>query len=149
MQPFPLAGRVTVPRKRGRKIRKSHEIVLGVAMLSLVAALAGCDDSAQPRRCVDSNGQVVSEDQCRNEETRRYYYGGPPIFFWYYGGGGGYAPGNLARGGYSTAPYGYGGGRFSGSAGEGHSGAGTFGGSVSRGGFGASAAAHGGGGIGG
>ena len=47
-------------RKRRRKIRKSHEIVLGVAMLSLVATMTGCDDSAQSRRCVDSTGKVVT-----------------------------------------------------------------------------------------
>ena len=144
-----------MPRKRGRKIRKSHEIVLGVAMLSLVATVTGCDDSAQPRRCVDGNGNVVSEDQCRDDAARRYYYGGPPVFFWYFGGGGGYAPGSFARGGYSTVPYGYGGGRFSASPGGGASGAsplggsGALGGTVGRGGFGGSSGAHGGGGIGG
>ena len=83
--------------KRRRKIRKSHEIVLGVAMLSLVATVTGCDDSAQQRRCVDSTGKVVTEEYCRDEETRRYYGGGgPPVFFWYFGGGGGYVPGSMA-----------------------------------------------------
>jgi hypothetical protein len=36
--------RSTVTRKRRRKMRKSHEIVLGVDLLSLVATMAGCDD---------------------------------------------------------------------------------------------------------
>jgi hypothetical protein len=145
-----------VPGKRKTKIRKSHEIVLGVAMFSVVASVTGCDDSTQPRRCVDGNGKVVSEEQCQNDETRRYYGGGPPVFFWYYGGGGGYATGSFANGGsftpprgYSTAPHGSGGGRFSTSPRGAPSGSGALGGSVGRGGFGGSAAAHGGGGIGG
>ena len=123
-----------MPRKRGRKIRKSHEIVLGVAMLSLVATMTGCDDSAQQRRCVDNTGRVVSEEYCRDDEARRYYGGGgPPVFFWYFGGGGGYIPGSMAGGGsytpprgYSSAPYGWGGGRFSTSPGAGRSGARYF-----------------------
>ncbi len=139
-----------MPRKRGRKIRKSHEIVLGVAMLSLVATLTGCDDSAQPRRCVDGNGNVVSEDQCRDDAARRYYYGGPPVFFWYFGGGGGYAPGKFCQGRlfYSAlrlrrGPV------FGFSRGGASGGSGAFGGTVGRGGFGGSSGAHGGGGIGG
>ena len=86
--------------KKRRKLRKSQEIVLGVAMLSLVATVTGCDDSAQRRRCVDSTGKVVSEEQCRNEETRRYYGGGPPLFFWYFGGMGGYSPGSICQWGH-------------------------------------------------
>ena len=138
--------------KKRRKIRKSQEIVLGVAMLSLVATVTSCDDSAQRRRCVDSTGKVVSEEQCRDAETRRYYGGGPPLFFWYFGGLGGYTPGSVASGGTYVSPRGYsGGGRFSASPGPGSSGGnvsggpGSFGGSVSRGGFGGSAGAHGGG----
>jgi len=126
-----------VTLKRRRKIRKSREIVLGVAMLSLVATVtAGCED----RRCVDSTGRVVSEEQCHNEEARPYYGGGSHMFFWYYGGTGGYAPGSIAGGGtFSTPRSSSWGGRFSESAR-------SFGGSVSRGGFGGGAFAHGGGG---
>ncbi len=141
-------------RKRRRKIRKSHEIVLGVALLSLVATMTGCDDSAHRRRCVDKTGKVVTEEKCVEDEARRHYGGvGPGIFFWYYGGGG-YGPGSVVSGGSYTAPRGYGssgGGRFSTSPGAGASGGSgsSVGGSVSRGGFGGSSGAHGGGGIGG
>jgi len=142
-----------VAGKKRRKIRKSQEIVLGVAMLSLVATVTGCDDPSQRRRCVDSTGKVVAEDQCREAETRYYYGGGPPMFFWYFGGWGGYGPGSFVSGGTYVSPRGYsGGGRFSGSPGVGSSGgnvssgSGSVGGSVSRGGFGGSASAHGGGG---
>ena len=57
-------------------------------MLSLVAMVTtGCEE----RRCVDSTGRVVSEQQCRDEENRQYYGGGGShMFFWYYGGTGGY-----------------------------------------------------------
>ncbi len=142
--------------KKRRKIRKSQEIVLGVAMLSLVATVTGCDDPAQRRRCVDSTGKVVAEEQCRDAESRHYYGGGPPLFFWYFGGLGGYGPGSYASGGTYVPPRGYtSGGRFSASPGSGSSGGGvsggwgSSGGSVGRGGFGGSAGAHGGGGIGG
>ena len=100
--------------KRRKKLTSSrYEIVLGVAMLSLVANMTGCDESSQRRQCVDRTGRIVAEEQCRDEETRHYYGGGVDTFFWYYGGSGAGTPGSVASGGSYNAPRGYyGGGRF-------------------------------------
>lgn len=119
-------------------------------MLGLVSMVTACDESAQGRRCVDSAGMVVAEEQCRHAEFRRFF-GEPSTFSWYYGGVGGNTYGTVVSGGSYSPPGGYssgghssGGGfstaRASGAGSESH------GSSVGRGGFGGSASAHGGGG---
>lgn len=76
-----------------------------VLTLTLLAgAIAGCNRTrdAEVQRCIDDNGLMVPDDNCRQEDSHPHI---PyrPVYRWVYGGNGGYIPGSRVTG-YSEEP---------------------------------------------
>jgi hypothetical protein len=94
-------------------MKRSQAIAIGIVQAVAAAALAaGCGSRAtttQTERdwenCVDRNGQVVNDQQCRQEQPRYGTSGYVPYYHWYYTRG--YRPlgiGIPATGGTVTRP---------------------------------------------
>ncbi len=136
--------KTTEPKTTEKTPRRMVTSLLAAAAVS--ALLAGCSRSTTAR-CVDQNGNVLSDSACPGSGGGYVggsyvgggyggnYGGGRAQPRWVYGGGGGTTPGSRATG-FSTSPP---------SSGSFHTSSGT----VVRGGFGGAGEGHGSGGHGG
>lgn len=96
-------------------MKKSALITFGVIMSALI--LCSCED----RCCVDAQGNVVDDKNCKEEDKARATGGHVGAHYWYYGGTHG-GMGTRVSGGSLTAGVSRGGfGHLAGLHGSGHS----------------------------
>ena len=104
-------------------MKRTQHITLGLLAGMALAFTSGCNRQAERRDCVDMQGRITDDQNCRvAEEQRRTGYGGTSYHYWYGGSSGGHVGDVVVNG--SPTP-----GMSSGSGG------GFFGG-IMRGGFG-------------
>jgi hypothetical protein len=92
-------------------MRRSSYVAAPLLASAALALLTACRKQ-EMQRCVDENGVVVPDSDCRNQPLEQhnggtYYhpFGGGGYYRWYYGGLGGFAAGSrVSGGGYRAMP---------------------------------------------
>ena len=91
-------------------MRRTKDLNLGLlaSIAAATLAMTGCAGKPMPRRCIDADQRVVSDDKCDQSEGQGpVTTGGVYPYRWYYGGSSGYLPvGTGVSGGSVTRPEG-------------------------------------------